>query len=32
MPCCKDCSSVNYCDGSMIFACMEDWEKRNSKK
>ena len=24
MPCCEDCPCVNYCDGSMIEACMGD--------
>ena len=26
--CCEDCPCVNYCDGSMIEACMDDWRKR----
>lgn len=29
MPCCEGCPDVNYCDGSMVFACLEDWRKRN---
>ncbi len=32
MPCCEDCPCVNYCDGSMIEACMDDWRKRKQKE
>jgi hypothetical protein len=30
--CCEDCPCVNYCDGSMIEACMDDWRKRKQKE
>jgi len=32
MPCCEDCPCVNYCDGSMIEACMGDWRKRKQRE
>ena len=30
--CCEDCPCVNYCDGSMIEACMDDWRKRKQRE
>ena len=32
IPCCEDCPCVNYCDGSIIEACMDDWRKRKQKE